>query len=228
MDERIHRYLDGDLPWEELGAHERAEALRFERAVEELRRDGETPPLRDVSGGVMERVEALAAVGRGAADTARDAVEPADSALERVLRWLFGRREFSLTLRPVYAVAVIALLAGAAALWSDGGDAAPLDRSPASIAERSDRARVYVRFQLTVPDARSVKLAGSFSDWSPDIDLRRMSDGRWAALVPLSPGVHDYAFQVDEERWIPDPSAPKVADGFGGFNSRLSLVLANS
>lgn len=228
MDDRIHRYLDGELPWKELGADERAEARRFERAVEELRRDGEASALLDVSADVMERVAAFEAETRAAVDEARvGAHESRDSVVQRISRWLFGRREVSLTLRPVYAVAALVMVAGAVALWADGGATAPTG-SPVVAAERSGEATVYVRFELRAPDARSVKLAGSFSGWSADVDLKRLPDGRWAALVPLSPGVHDYAFKVDEERWTTDPFAPKVADGFGGFNSRLSLILADS
>jgi hypothetical protein len=36
--------------------------------------------------------------------------------------------------------------------------------------------------------------------------------------------VHDYAFIVDGERWIADPMAPAVADGFGGLNSRIAVL----
>jgi len=43
-------------------------------------------------------------------------------------------------------------------------------------------------------------------------------------VVPLEAGVHDYAFVVDGEVWTPDPLATSVDDGFGGENSRLSLL----
>jgi hypothetical protein len=46
--------------------------------------------------------------------------------------------------------------------------------------------------------------------------------------VPLRPGVHDYAFVVDGERWVADPNAPQVDDSFGGTNSRISLPPINA
>ena len=52
-----------------------------------------------------------------------------------------------------------------------------------------------------------------------------MAPGVWTITVPLTQGVHDYAFVVDGRQWIPDPYAPRVDDGFGGTNSRLTLLL---
>jgi 1,4-alpha-glucan branching enzyme len=82
---------------------------------------------------------------------------------------------------------------------------------------------VYVQFRIAVPDARTVSLAGTFTGWKPAVALRRNADGEWTALVPLRPGVHDYAFVVDGDRWVTDPNAPQVDDSFGGTNSRISL-----
>lgn len=45
--------------------------------------------------------------------------------------------------------------------------------------------------------------------------------------LPITPGVHDYAFVVDGERWVADPYAPGIDDGFGGRNSRLTLLAPN-
>jgi 1,4-alpha-glucan branching enzyme len=54
--------------------------------------------------------------------------------------------------------------------------------------------------------------------------MQESVDGVWTILVPLPPGVHDYSFIVDGERWVPDPYAPQVDDGFGGVNSRLTVL----
>jgi hypothetical protein len=43
-------------------------------------------------------------------------------------------------------------------------------------------------------------------------------------MVPLAPGVYDYSFVVDGKRMVVDPYAPRVADSFGGSNSRLFLL----
>ena len=83
---------------------------------------------------------------------------------------------------------------------------------------------VYVQFRLESPQAQQVALAGTFTGWQPTLQLEETEPGVWSALVPLKPGVHDYVFVVDGERWVPDPHAPQqVDDSFGGTNSRISL-----
>jgi hypothetical protein len=79
---------------------------------------------------------------------------------------------------------------------------------------------VYVRFELRDEQASAVHLAGDFSDWRPDaIPLVRAGDGTWSVTLPLSIGQHHYQFVVDGQRWVPDPAAGAVDDGFGGRNS---------
>jgi 1,4-alpha-glucan branching enzyme len=85
-----------------------------------------------------------------------------------------------------------------------------------------------VQFRIRVPDARSVQLAGTFTGWKPEYALQRSENGEWTALVPLRPGVHDYAFVVNGREWIADPNAPQVDDSFGGTNSRISLPPINA
>ena len=70
----------------------------------------------------------------------------------------------------------------------------------------------------------SVALAASFTDWTPRYQLQEISQGVWSVLVPLAPGVHEYSFVVDGERWVADPLAPSVDDGFGGVNSQLAIL----
>jgi len=212
MSERFHRYLDGDLSASELTSDELARARRFERAVAALRADGQRFHDADLVPDVMRRIRDRAA---GA---------PERSAVARIGGWLLGKRRVSFALRPVYVAAAAVLLVAAGLQWDMS---APFG-DPAAKASVDESPAVFVRFEIDAPDARRVELAGSFSNWSPDVSLAPVGDGRWVAFVPLRPGVHDYAFRVDGERWVVDPAAPRVADGFGGFNSRLSLVLADS
>ena len=67
-------------------------------------------------------------------------------------------------------------------------------------------------------------LAGDFTEWEPEYELHESQPGVWTVVVPLQAGVHDYAFVIDGEQWTPDPLATTVDDGFGGQNSRLSLL----
>lgn len=212
MNERIHRYLDGELPLSELMPDEVARVRRLERAVAALRADGARFRGVDLASRVMQRIQ----------DRTLSS-EPRRSKVVRMREWLLAGRRVSFTLRPIYVAAAAVLVLVAGLQWDL---ASPLgEAAPTASAEQPPA--VFVRFEVDAPDAHRVELAGSFSNWSPDISLTHVSGDRWIAFVPLRPGVHDYAFRVDGERWVVDPGAPRVADGFGGFNSRLSLVLAD-
>jgi 1,4-alpha-glucan branching enzyme len=84
--------------------------------------------------------------------------------------------------------------------------------------------KVLVQFRLDAPAAHTVTLAGDFTKWQPKYELTRSAPGVWTIVVPLDPGVHDYAFVVDGNLWTPDPMAPAIADGFGGLNSRVAVL----
>ncbi|HEX5727708.1 MAG TPA: glycogen-binding domain-containing protein, partial [Longimicrobiaceae bacterium] len=94
---------------------------------------------------------------------------------------------------------------------------------PVAVAPAAGPPPVYVQFRLEAAGARDVRLAGTFTGWEPSVALRQTAPGEWTALVPLRPGVHDYAFVVDGTTWVADPHATRVDDGFGGKNSRISL-----
>jgi len=84
--------------------------------------------------------------------------------------------------------------------------------------------RVLVRFALEAKGARHVKLAGDFNGWRTD-DIELIDDkgnGVFTATVPLPAGQHTYLFNVDG-KWVEDPGARSVPDGFGQQNSVLDL-----
>jgi len=84
---------------------------------------------------------------------------------------------------------------------------------------------VTVRFVLVAPEAKQVSLAGTFNQWDPQATplVRAGATGVWTATVTLPAGQHQYVFVVDGARWVPDPGAPAVDDGFGRRNSVLTL-----
>lgn len=82
---------------------------------------------------------------------------------------------------------------------------------------------VTVRFVLTAPDARAVSVAGTFNQWDLQATPLVRTGGVWTATITLPAGQHQYAFVVDGMRWVPDPAAPAVDDGFGRRNSVLTL-----
>ena len=203
--ERMHRYLDGELEIEALSESEIEQVRGLEEAISALALDAARFEDSDLAERVMNDLS-----GRKR------------SALGRFARWWVEGPRISFTLRPVYA-ALLLLLVGIAGVIGSGEWTEP----NVEVASQDDPT-VFVRFELSAPDAESVQLAGSFSNWSPEISLQPVGEGLWTALVPLHPGVHDYAFQVNGDRWVLDPYSPRIADGFGGFNSRLSLVVSDS
>jgi chromosome partitioning protein len=84
---------------------------------------------------------------------------------------------------------------------------------------------VRKEFVLYAPEAKSVRIVGSFNDWRPTEDcfMERGEDGTWSKMVRLPPGGYQYKFIVDD-MWIADENNPNVADdSFGGRNSVLEI-----
>jgi hypothetical protein len=179
----------------------------IERAAEETRDLLAATPAPDVTAAVMSAIENLEplAVPRRAGRFARLAAS------------LWTPRQVSV--RPAFALAGAAVMAIVLLVVSAADDAAPV---PAPLAARTD-AHVFVQFRLDA-DASRVQLAGSFTNWEPRYELRQAAPGIWTITVPLTQGVHDYAFVVDGEQWVADPHAPQIGDGFGGTNNRLALL----
>ncbi|HWZ27668.1 MAG TPA: isoamylase early set domain-containing protein [Gemmatimonadales bacterium] len=134
-------------------------------------------------------------------------------------RWWVAPRDVRLVIRPWMVGAGLAAAAGIVAIV-----ARPQSGNlPASVAQRAES--VFVRFELYAPDARSVSLAGSFNRWNAGATplVRRDGSGLWTVTVPLPPGTAQYGFMVDGQRWVPDPAAPSVDDGFGRRNSVIAV-----
>jgi len=82
---------------------------------------------------------------------------------------------------------------------------------------------VIVRFRD--PQAKEVKIAGSFNDWRPDENVitRREEDGTWQKIVFVHPGSYEYRLVVDGD-WEADPNnQAQVANSLGGVNSVLHV-----
>jgi len=135
--------------------------------------------------------------------------------------WLTEAREIRLRLRP--KLLALGALAGVALL------VLTLVSRPTTVAVAGAGAgadSVYVRFVLYAPKVSSVALAGSFNEWDPGrTPLAPAGEtGVWTVTLPLPPGQHTYAFVIDGQRWLPDPAAPAVDDGFGHRNSVMTVT----
>lgn len=191
---RVKQLLDGELTLADLPP--------------ELRREGE------------DALRLLAAVDRravevpGVTDRVMSAVRGRTPG-RSLWRRLIEPREVRLRVRP-WLLAPALATAAALVLWL--GDS----RAPTGAAAPT---AVTVRFVLVAPDARSVNLAGTFNQWDAGATplVRTGAAGVWTATLTLPAGQHQYAFVVDGARWMPDPAAPAVDDGFGRRNSVLAL-----
>jgi hypothetical protein len=148
-----------------------------------------------------------------------DEVRTGPSPAGGVVDWLLRPREIRAS--PLTAgLAAAAVVVLAVLPWLRGGEAGPPVPGP------EPEAVVWVQFVVEAPEARSVAVAGDFTRWSPDGTLEDPDgDGVWTGRLPLRPGVHEYMFVVDGERWITDPRADRwVDDGFGNRNAVIAVA----
>lgn len=140
--------------------------------------------------------------------------------LAEYLSALFRPR--TVIIRPAFQLAwalLLCVLASGVTVWTAGGVGSGTEDS------------ILVRFAVRVPDARQVGVAGDFNEWNAyRTQLEdRDGDGVWHGLVPVNPGVHQYMFVIDGQKWMTDPlSSETVDDGFGQRNSLIRVECGRS
>jgi len=188
-----------------------ADADPIEQLVQQTRAFVDSRAVPDLAGAVMGQIEHL---GPGRV--------PARGWIARFGRSLWSPRLVSFEFRPAYALVAAA---GVLILMAVPFIQSPAVDGPLRVASNEPvTMQVYVQFRLQTADAMEVRLAGSFTHWQPEYQLHQTAPGLWTVTLPLNPGVHDYAFIVDGQRWVTDPYAPSIQDGFGGTNSRITLL----
>jgi chromosome partitioning protein len=82
-----------------------------------------------------------------------------------------------------------------------------------------------VRFEADFPRAKTVRITGSFCDWSAKgLPLEKRKDSIWECHLALESGEHAYRFIVDGA-WLPDPHNSKTQPNeFGGANSLVEVT----
>jgi AMP-activated protein kinase-like protein len=206
MTDRIDQYVRGTLNRDGLEPGECDDADAVARAVSDTRAFIEARPAPDVTAAVMQRVNDLSHR------------EHRHGVFATVNRLLWTPRQISI--RPAFAVAAAGAVLAVVLVGAP-------QRQTTTLRTTETTPRLFVQFRLET-DAMHVQLAGSFTNWEPVYQLHQMSPGVWTIAVPLPQGVHDYAFIVDGQRWVADPYAPRINDGFGGTNSRLTLLLPDT
>lgn len=207
MTDRTHDILDGAAPGE-LDPREAQELAAMRRAIAgalETLPDAECP---DLSRTVLWEVRELEPVPAWLPEPLIGAWLRA----ARLWRWVWAPR--AVQLRPALAFAWLALLVLAPVVALRGGGS-----------EAEAAPRMLVQFRLgTAEAARQVALVGDFTGWEGQHTLEEVAPGVWSIVIALEPGIYEYGFLVDGERWMLDPLAPQVADGFGGTNSRIAVL----
>ncbi len=134
-------------------------------------------------------------------------------------RWLTAPSVPPWVVGAVAAAALLALVFGRPGSANDPEAVAPAT----AVAPES----VFVKFILFAPAAKQVTVAGTFNRWEPGTTplVRVGDDGVWTVTLGLPVGQHQYTFVVDGQRWVVDPAAPTVDDGFGRKNNVVSVSL---
>ena len=218
-----------DVDENEQTSTDRTLDARLGAVVRELRR-----PV-GVDAALDRRVMQAVAAGPHPVRGAGAAVD--DPAAVRAWRWL--RRPRTVRVSPLGGLAGLVTLAAAAALLlavrpPEAGAPAAVAAAPAAAVGATGPAAAtgpadgiqLVRFVLVAPTAHAVAVVGDFNDWQVGATpLRPAASGRmWTVDVPLAPGRHRYAFVVDGESWLPDPTAPRASGADFGTPSSVVTV----
>ena len=76
-----------------------------------------------------------------------------------------------------------------------------------------------IQFEIIVPEAQEVYLAGDFNNWDTSTKpMRKDKKGIWKTTLSLKPGRYEYRFFTDG-KWEKDPSCSGcVPNEFGSLN----------
>lgn len=100
---------------------------------------------------------------------------------------------------------------------------AGLHFSPQHIAD-TEPAVASHRFVIYQQGTRQVEITGSFTNWQRVPLVPSGTSGYWEITLEVPPGEHRYAFIVDDDKLLPDPTVVAVeSDDFGATNSILKV-----
>jgi hypothetical protein len=71
-----------------------------------------------------------------------------------------------------------------------------------------------VALRVLAPGARSVAIAGDFTNWEPT-PLARGADGWWMVTLPISAGTHQLSVRLDGSAWVVPPGLLPITDESG-------------
>jgi 1,4-alpha-glucan branching enzyme len=68
-----------------------------------------------------------------------------------------------------------------------------------------------------------VALVGDFNGWSTTADPMTRRGELWSCTLRLAPGEYAFTYVVDGEWITPAVAEELAADGFGGWNGKISV-----
>jgi 1,4-alpha-glucan branching enzyme len=77
-----------------------------------------------------------------------------------------------------------------------------------------------VEFRFFRPTAERVTLSGDFNQWQNNCRLRKAPSGWWQCRLRLSPGIYQFHYEADGQRFI-DYAAFGIEPGQDGWYSVL-------
>ena len=90
-----------------------------------------------------------------------------------------------------------------------------------------DGGMIYLDFEIPIEFScegarKSVEIAGSFNNWTPQPLKYSKEDRDWLTILNLSPGVYHYKYVVDGE-WMHNPLQEWEEDGEGNINNVMKV-----
>jgi len=72
-----------------------------------------------------------------------------------------------------------------------------------------------VTLKVNAPGARSVEVAGDFTNWSP-VALESANAELWTVTLPIKQGKYQMNLRLDGGKWLVPPGLLPMLDEFGG------------
>ena len=76
---------------------------------------------------------------------------------------------------------------------------------------------------LASPSSRTIEVAGTFTDWEPQL-LAADGSGAWSLAAPVAPGRHRVMVRVDGGEWVAPANLPSVDDDVGGRVGLFTVI----
>jgi 1,4-alpha-glucan branching enzyme len=79
-------------------------------------------------------------------------------------------------------------------------------------------------FQISAPDAKTVRLLGDFNGWNPESHpMKKGKTGNWKIDVSLPPGTYQFRYFIDQSWWMNDQTVGAMPNDQGSENSIVTV-----